>query len=146
MKLMACAVAAMSMLASVAHAGDWRIVTINNTGAFGVDFGSVRTEAKGLSAWVLAVNPTPDNKGVGYSLIRTLFDCQRDESAFTTIVEYAEDGTSLGSVSGRVEWTPLVPDSVGYANMRAACFNEAYGDKGWDNPAAFVAAYRAVQD
>ncbi|MBD7942490.1 surface-adhesin E family protein [Brevundimonas guildfordensis] len=146
MKRRVCAAVAMSMLTSVAHAGDWRLVTINNAGAFGIDFGSVRTEARGISAWVLAVNPVSDSDGVGYSLIRTLFDCDRDESAFTTIVEYAEDGTSLGSVSGRIAWMPLVPDSVGYANMRAACFNEAYGDKGWDNPSAFVAAYRQVQN
>lgn len=145
MKIMACAVVAMTMVANAANAGDWRLVTINNTGAFGVDFGSVKKEPRGVSAWIVSVNPEPDEKGVGYSLVRTLFDCQREESAMTYIAEYTDDGANLGSFSGSVEWTPLVPDSVGHASMRAACFSDAHGDSGWVSPAAFVSAYRTVQ-
>jgi len=146
MKLMACAVMAMSLAAGAAQAADWRLVTINNGGAFGIDYNSIRPEARGISAWILTVTAKVNEEGVSFMMLRTHFDCEREETAFSSIVDYAEDGTNLSSLTGAKEWKPVIPDSVGYMNMRAACFRETYGNEGWASAIDFVSAYRAVQD
>ncbi len=146
MKVMVCVAMGLSLMAGAAQAGDWRLITINDSGAFGVVYETIRQEGRDLSAWILAVKPIVGADGVSFVLFKTLFDCDQQESAFASVMEYAEDGASISSSSGAKAWAPVVPDSVGHATLRAVCHQETYGDTGWANPTAFVAAYRATQD
>lgn len=123
MKLMACAVVATSMLASAAHAGEWRLLKADQAKAFLVDTSTVRSipHTQKKVAWGAQLLPAANQKGEDYYVIQYEFDCVAMTVADLSFNAYTEKGGILSSENTPTRPIPVIPDSVGHSMFRAVC-------------------------
>lgn len=122
MKLMACAVVAMSMLAGAAQAGDWRLIGVNEGSITLIDASSLRSDRYSASAWVAFFYGTSHtDPDVDYAMMRTEFGCSSGSLRMTYLYNYRADGSIVRSSEMTAPSNVPPPDSVGASIVRAAC-------------------------
>ena len=122
MKFIACAVVALTALATDAKAGDWRIVDIGREGARLLDAETVRSLPMSSKkvAWLAVIPMNPDD-GEDYVLYQHEWDCAEQTATLTAIHAFSAEGESLRRSSLRGETLPVVPDTAGQTLLRAVC-------------------------
>jgi len=122
MKLMACAVVAMSMLAGAAQAGEWRLVFLSSNRVDLVDMSTIRnipyTQKK--LAWTAQLLPSTNSKGIDYFLVQYEFDCGSMTSSALSFNTYNLDGL-LSASNERIREEHVIPESIGYGLFKATC-------------------------
>lgn len=141
MKLMACAVVAMSMLAGAAQAADWRIYSGDSEGVLAVDISSIRIGPRYRTAWLAQVEKVTSELGYDYALIRTEVDCVSETSARTTFTAYKEGGVNIHTSHERTPHRSHPPQSHGEAAIRAVCLAD-YFDEGTSDIGDLLAGLR----
>lgn len=142
MRLMAGAVMAMSMLAGAAHAGEWRVISSNQTAADFLDIASMRTLPGNKKLVWTAIGWAQMNDGGDYMVIQKEFDCNSGTEAMR--FAYIYDGSDKVIRSGAIEEDakPLAPDSIGYAMFEAVCEQGSYGPSSFANVRQGLDNYR----
>lgn len=123
MKLMACAVVAMSMLAGAAQAGEWRLIAVNKSVAMLVDTSTVRVSpySQKKLAWVVELYPETNKYGEDYALINYEYDCSSLISTVVSMVTYGVDSSPVMTFPDRKPPAAVVPDSFGHKALKAVC-------------------------
>ena len=125
MRLLACAVAAVSMLAGGAQAGDWRMMIAKDGAYAWVQESDIRgTQIK--TAWVSIVysKSTPATGSVDIVLTKVEFDCEGGELRNLSLSAQMIDGTNVYIDNTVTPWGYVAPESFAEYWMKAICFNE----------------------
>lgn len=144
MKLFACAVTAMSLLAGAAQAGEWRVADVDGTIAVFVDTSTIRKlpYSNKKVAWVAYVYPNTQDNGADYILAQSEYDCSAMTEATSVVIGYDLNGVSLHTSREKLPLESVIPDTRGHAVYRAVC-------EGIDKPASetvgeVLAIYRDI--
>lgn len=123
MKIMACAVTAMSLLAGAAQAGEWRLAAIGDGTAMFVDTSTIRNSPSGDKkfAWVAFVHSETNEDGLDYSLARSEYNCSEMTETQVSLVGYGPSDQILFSSSERLDVEAVIPDTNGYDIFRFVC-------------------------
>ncbi|WP_242076577.1 surface-adhesin E family protein [Brevundimonas diminuta] len=127
MKLVGCAVLALSLIAGTANAAEWSLLYANKEVAFAFDAASIKQVAGRKLAWVAFIYPDK-NLGSDYSLERWEFDCAREMTTVTSFVAYDIEGQVTTSNDQRQRTLAAVPESPGKMALDAVCDIENYHD------------------
>lgn len=143
MKLMVCAVMAMSLAAGVAQAGDWREIGQADNKVWAVDISSIRESGRIKRAWFAVVDGEVRN-GIEYSMNYNAVSC--DEWAWGTdrYVAYTPDGSVKFSNSEPNRLQVPVPGSIGEKVVTAICQND-YHREGWPDVQSIVTDVRIIK-
>jgi len=145
MKVMVCVAMGLSLVASAAQAGDWRLATVNSKGAIGVDLETVR----GVNlrrAWTVALFPETNSTGADYALVRVEVDCVAETMVKTSFAVYNVAG-SLIERNDRAELPrAVIPDTGEASILEAVCFNRFIipDDSGWTGVKELLIDYRST--
>lgn len=123
MKLMVCAVAAMSMAAGTVQAGEWRMASIDAGAAILVDTSTIRTlpYSEKKVAWAAHVLPATSTDGEDYYLVQSEFDCLNMTATEMSFYSYSVEDEALSSSSARQRTEAIIPDSRGHDVFRVVC-------------------------
>lgn len=147
MKLVGCAVMALTMIAGSASAGDWRLTSVNESGAVGVDMATARGENI-RRVWGTALFPETNAGGVDYVLMRFQIDCAAETMAQTSVAAYSAAGVQIDRFDLPTAPKAVVPDTGESSILDAVCFNKFVSpdDVGWEDVRELLGDYRAVKD
>lgn len=123
MKLMACAVAGMTMLAGAAQAGEWRAVVIDEEVGMLLDTSTIRNlpYSQKKVAWTATLFPVTEDDGGDYYKVQTEYDCAAMTSAQLSLFAYGVEDKVIGSSTSKKAPQPVIPDTRGYDMYRAVC-------------------------
>lgn len=102
----------------------WANIGSSNNTLYFIDANSIVRSGSRSEAWFKTLEPTPvaDPK-VSYGMALTAFDCTKKVSALKSMTLYGRDGTTdtVTHKDEELQFTPLIPDSMGEAELQAAC-------------------------
>jgi len=145
MKLLTCAVMAVSMIAGAASASDWRLISVGRTGATGVDISTVSRSGDKAVAWTAIFLPLTVSE-MDYALIRQEYECGAKTSRFLSVISYDEHGQVQARSDEPRAAISIAPDSNEMLMLKAVCFNEFLQDDpvGWTSAMALLQDYRTT--
>ncbi|MDO1558661.1 hypothetical protein Q0812_04365 [Brevundimonas sp. 2R-24] len=139
------ALAAAVLAGAAAQAEEWaRLETGDRATRWGINPSSIRTEAYGPTrAWFIRAIPPVGEDSPDYRLSLEAFDCERYVRLTETVVDYRMEsyGEFAGERRNPGDREELVPNTVGYALMEAACSGRGQGPRSWSER-DFVEAFR----
>lgn len=138
---------ALSMIAGGASAGEWRLTSVNESGAIGVDMATARGENI-RRVWGAALFPETNAGGVDYVLMRFQIDCASETMGQTSVVAYSADGVQIDRTDLPAVPKAVVPDTGESSVLDAVCFNKFVSpdDTGWEDIRRLLTDYRAVNN
>ncbi|WP_157639452.1 surface-adhesin E family protein [Burkholderia ubonensis] len=134
-KIIATLLAAGILVSPALFASDWRYLSSTENTTVSLDVQSVHFKGAVAKAWILSDYDPPTTLQRGYTSLSAssskalyFFDCDSDTSAVAEYV-YASGKGGNGAVveswnipsSQRLEFSEVVPDSIGEAMLRAVC-------------------------
>lgn len=126
-------VAATVFAAGAAHAEEWILIeTGDRATAWGINRSSVRTESRGPTrAWFIRALPPIGEDSPDYRLSLEAFDCERYIRVTETVADYELDRFVASRSRNVREREEVLPNTVGYALLEAACSDRAHGPRSW---------------
>ena len=121
------------LMAGATHAEEWtRVETGDRATAWGIDRSSVREEPYGPTrAWFIRAIPPIGEDSPDYRLSLEAFDCDRFIRVTETVADYRLNDFNAIRSRNVNEREEVLPNTVGYALLEAACEGRVHGPASW---------------
>ena len=119
---------ALLLACGAAQASEW-VPYVSGKTEFLVDTSSIRVEGAIRRTWSKSIPAPKTERGVGinsgkwvrYDLTHRAFNCSEESSKMDAITVFHSDGTNMIEDFPGAGWSPVRPDTIGYALMQFVC-------------------------
>ena len=126
-----------------AGAGEWRLVSYDDTAAFAVETAHIPTREAVKTAWMALIYPERTH-GLDVALMRHEWDCDARTSTVVARVAYDELGRVLDETNSREPTRAVAPDTAEHHVLLAVCEDEFQipDPDGWSDVLSLMRDYR----